>query len=61
MLPSIFNYFLLIKDAIEYVTNLEGPISIEDLARDIFQEVDEDNIEAVRISLSRYAFIIYLN
>jgi len=43
-----------IKDAIEYVTNLEGPISIEDLARDIFQEVDEDNIEAVRISLSRY-------
>jgi len=43
-----------VQDAIEYVTNLQGPISIEDLARDIFQEVDEDNIEAVRISLSRY-------
>jgi len=33
---------------------LEAPISIEDLARDIFQEVDEENIDAVRISLGRY-------
>ena len=49
----VYISYLIVQDAIEYVTNLQGPISIEDLARDIFQEVDEDNIEAVRISLSR--------
>jgi len=43
-----------VQDAIEYVSTLEAPISIEDLARDIFQEVDEENIDAVRISLGRY-------
>lgn len=43
-----------VQDAIEYVTNLEAPISIEELARDIFQEVDSENINAVRVSLGRY-------
>jgi len=33
---------------------LEAPINIEEVARDIFQEVDEENINAVRVSLGRY-------
>ena len=39
---------------IEYIRNLEAPINLEDLARDIFQEVDDENIAAVRVSLGRY-------
>ena len=39
---------------IEYIRNLEAPINLEDLTRDIFQEVDDENIAAVRVSLGRY-------
>ena len=39
---------------IEYIRNLEAPINLEDLTRDIFQEVDDENINAVRVSLGRY-------
>ena len=33
---------------------MEAPINLEDLTRDIFQEVDDENIAAVRVSLGRY-------
>ena len=42
------------QDVIEYIRTLEAPINIEEVARDIFQEVDEENINAVRVSLGRY-------
>lgn len=43
-----------VQDVIEYIRTLEAPINIEEVARDIFQEVDEENINAVRVSLGRY-------
>jgi len=43
-----------VQDAIEYVRSLEEPICLEELAADIFQQVDEENIQDVRISLGRY-------
>jgi hypothetical protein len=43
-----------VQDVIEYIRSLEAPINIEDIARDIFQEVDQENINAVRVSLGRY-------
>jgi len=43
-----------VQDVIEYIRNLEAPINLEDLTRDIFQEVDDENINAVRVSLGRY-------
>lgn len=43
-----------VQDVIEYIRTLEAPINIEEVTRDIFQEVDDENINAVRVSLGRY-------
>ncbi|CAG5094424.1 Oidioi.mRNA.OKI2018_I69.XSR.g13544.t2.cds [Oikopleura dioica] len=43
-----------VQDAIEYVKSLEVPICLSELAQDIFQQVDEENIKDVRLSLGRY-------
>ena len=37
-----------------YPRNLEAPINVEEITRDIFQEVDDENNAAVRVSLDRY-------
>ena len=50
--------FHLFQDAIEYVRSLEEPICLEELAADIFQQVDEENIQDVRISLGRLEIIL---